>query len=94
MRPLANIKTLEVGKVVNTNFIKEFVENQSYQKHGNQIIGEAAIWARAGEVVQDANHIDYAPDGSLIELREHYVGSALLCKHNGKWAVTSIRLRG
>lgn len=93
MRPLANIKTLEVGKVVNTNFIKEFVENQAYQKHGNQIIGEAAIWARSGEVVQTANHIDYAPEGALIELREHYVGSALLCLHNDKWMVTSIRYR-
>lgn len=89
---IANIRGLEVGKSVNAQRLNDFINNQAYTVHGNQIIGEVALWSKGGPILE-AYHTGMAPEGTCIQLREHYYGDANLVKHNGKWVVTRVCLR-
>ena len=90
--PVANIRNLDVGLSVNKDHLFRFINNQAYQSHHNQLVGEVALWERGGPILE-AHHLEMAPNGTFIQLREHYYGSADLIKYNDKWVVTRICLR-
>lgn len=85
-----SISNLTVGLHVTRSTLQKLVEDTSYQKHGNQIIGDLLQWSNSQQV-ESVEHMDAAPEGTIVYAREHYFGDATFVKHNNKWMVTELR---
>lgn len=84
------LSKLKIGQKANLGHLKTLIENQNFIIHGNQVVGEIVQWV-GGDSVESIDHLNYAPDSTIIYAREEYYGSASFTKNNGEWFVTSIR---
>jgi hypothetical protein len=84
-----NISSLFVGKSVSTDRVAAMLNSQSYTRFGSQVIGEAVLWYN-GQDIESGHHLNAAPNGTKIQVREHYYGVAVLEKYNETWSVISI----
>lgn len=84
------LSKLKIGQKANLGHLKTLIENQNFTIHGNQVVGEIVQWV-GGDSVESIDHLNYAPDGTIIYAREEYYGCVSFTKRNGEWFVTSIR---
>ena len=75
--------------MVDYGFLNHFHANQNYTVSNKQVVGEAMLWEN-GELVVGLAHLERAPEHTVIQLREHYYGVALLTKKSNRWYVTNI----
>lgn len=84
------LSKLKIGQKANLGHLKNLIENQNFTIHGNQVVGEIIQWV-GGDSIESIDHLNYAPNDTIIYAREEYYGSVSFTKRDGEWFVTSIR---
>ena len=85
-----SISNLTVGLPVTRSTLIKLVESTKYLKNGTQVVGDLMYWSNL-EQVEDVEHMDAAPSGTVVYALEHYFGNATFVKHDNKWMVTELR---
>ena len=85
-----NLAMLNLGQAVNDTILNNLVDNQNFQLHNNQIIGDCVQWTSC-DFVTDKFHLDLAPQNTAIYIREHYFGMVELVKLEQGWFVSQIK---
>lgn len=84
------LSKIKLGQKANFGHLKTLIENQNFTKYANQIVGDIIQWV-GGDSIESVDHLNYAPNGTIIYARQHYWGSVSFTKNNGEWYVTTIR---
>ena len=77
---------LSKGVRISNTLLAAYIGND-VTKYGNQWIGDY-IRYQNGEQVEDISHLEQAPDGTLITIRDFYKGRVHATKANNRWYVT------
>ena len=85
-----SISKLTVGLPATRTLLITLIEDTNYQAHGKQIVGDLLQWSNCSQV-ESIEHMDVAPEGTIVYAREHYFGNATFVKQGGKWFVTELR---
>lgn len=83
---------LDNGQEISHEFLSLFIDRTSVHKSGNQWTGDFVKFINVNDHIENANHLQQAPDGVQIYICEHYVGNMICIKNNGRWYATRISI--
>lgn len=87
-----SLSKLVLGQAVSVVTLDTLINNQSFTRFGNQIVGNLLQWSN-NEEVTCISHMNAAPNGTTVYAREHYVSDVTFVKNNDQWYVSNIQSR-